>query len=159
MFSKAARYDVKGKKYFDYPSKYYSTDVGLRNIRLGLRQQEETHILENILYNELLYRGYSVDVGVVEVTEKNEEGKRTKKSLEIDFIARKGMEKYYIQSALSMDDQEKQESELKSLRAVKDSFKKIVISKSYGKSWVDDEGILRINIIDFLLDANSLNRN
>ena len=159
LFSKAARYDVKGKKYFDYPSKYYSTDVGLRNIRLGLRQQEETHILENILYNELLYRGYSVDVGVVEVTEKNEEGKRTKKSLEIDFIARKGMEKYYIQSALSMDDQEKQESELKSLRAVKDSFKKIVISKSYGKSWVDDEGILRINIIDFLLDANSLNRN
>lgn len=158
LFTKADRYDVKGKKYFDYPSKYYCTDVGLRNIRLGLRQQEETHILENILYNELLYRGYSVDVGVVEVTEKNEEGKRSKKTLEIDFIARKGTEKYYIQSALSMDDPEKQDAELKSLRAVRDSFKKIVISKSYGKSWVDDEGILRINVIDFLLDANSLNR-
>jgi len=158
LFSKAVRYDVKGKKYFDYPSKYYCTDVGLRNIRLGLRQQEETHILENVLYNELLYRGYSVDVGVVEVTEKNQEGKRSKKALEIDFIARKGSEKYYIQSALSMDGLEKQEAELKSLRSVKDSFKKIVISKSYGKSWVDDEGILRINVIDFLLDAYSLNR-
>lgn len=158
LFSKADRYDVKGKKYFDYPSKYYCTDVGLRNIRLGLRQQEETHILENILYNELLYRGYSVDVGVVEVTEKNEDGKRSKKTLEIDFIARKGTEKYYIQSALSMDEPEKQDAELKSLRAVRDSFKKIVISKSYGKSWVDDEGIVRINVIDFLLDANSLNR-
>jgi len=158
LFSKAVRYDVKGKKYFDYPSKYYCSDVGLRNIRLGLRQQEETHILENILYDELLYRGYSVDVGVVEVTEKNEEGKRAKKALEIDFIARKGTEKYYIQSALSMDDSKKQEAELKSLRAVKDSFKKIVISKSYGKCWVDDEGIRHMNAIDFLLDANSLNR-
>ena len=158
LFSKAARYDVKGKRYFDYPSKYYSTDVGLRNIRLGLRQQEETPILENILYNELLFRGYSVDVGVVEVAEKSKEGKQTKKSLEIDFIARKGTEKYYIQSALSMDEPEKQEAELKSLRAVKDSFKKIVVSKSYGKSWVDEEGILRINVIDFLLDMDSLKR-
>lgn len=158
LFSKSVRYDVKGKKYFDYPSKYYCTDIGLRNIRLGLRQQEETRILENILYNELLYRGYSVDVGVVEVTERTEEGKRAKKQLEIDFIARKGTEKYYIQSALSMDDPEKQDAELKSLRAVKDSFKKIVISKSYGNSWVDDEGILRINMIDFLLDANSMKR-
>lgn len=158
LFSKSARYDVKGKKYFDYPSKYYCTDIGLRNVRLGLRQQEETHIIENILYNELLFRGYSVDVGVVEVIEKNDEGKRTKKALEIDFIARKGTEKYYIQSALSMDDPEKQEAELKSLRAVKDSFKKIVVSKSYGKSWVDEEGILRINIIDFLIDIDSLKR-
>lgn len=158
LFSKAARYDVKGKKYFDYPSKYYCADIGLRNVRLGLRQQEETHILENILYNELLYRGYSVDVGVVEVTEKTEERKRAKKALEIDFIARKGTEKYYIQSALSMDNTEKQEAELKSLRAVKDSFKKIVVSKSYGKSWVDDEGILRINVVDFLIDPESLKR-
>ena len=158
LFSKAARYDVKGKRYFDYPSKYYSTDIGLRNIRLGLRQQEETHILENILYNELLYRGYSVDVGAVEVAEKTEEGKQAKKALEIDFIARKGTEKYYIQSALSMNDPQKQEAELKPLRAVKDSFKKIVISKSYGKSWTDEEGILRINMIDFLLDNDSLKR-
>lgn len=158
LFSKAARYDVKGKRYFDYPSKYYCTDIGLRNIRLGLRQQEEAHILENILYNELLFRGYSVDVGVVEIVEKAENGKRVKKALEIDFIARKGTEKYYIQSALSMDSPEKQEAELKSLRAVKDSFKKIVVSKSYGKSWVDDDGILRINMIDFLLDSDSLKR-
>ena len=158
LFSKAARYDVKGKRYFDYPSKYYSTDIGLRNIRLGLRQQEETHILENILYNELLFRGFSVDVGVVEVIERTAEGKRAKKALEIDFIARKGTEKYYIQSALSMDNQEKQEAELRSLRSVKDSFRKIVVSKSYGKSWVDDEGILHINVIDFLLDADSLKR-
>lgn len=158
LFSKADRYDVKGKKYFHYPSKYYSTDIGLRNIRLGLRQQDETHIMENILYNELLFRGFTIDIGVVNVTEKTEEGKQAKKALEIDFIARKGTEKYYIQSALSMEDQNKQEAELKSLRLVKDSFKKIVISKSYGKSWVDDEGILRINVIDFLLDTNSLKR-
>lgn len=158
LFSKADRYDVKGKKYFHYPSKYYSTDIGLRNIRLGLRQQDETHIMENILYNELLFRGFTIDIGVVNVTEKTEEGKQAKKALEIDFIARKGTEKYYIQSALNMDEPKKQEAELKSLRLVKDSFKKIVISKSYGKSWVDDEGILRMNVIDFLLDTNSLKR-
>lgn len=158
LFSNASRYDVKGKRYFEYPSKYYCTDVGLRNVRLGLRQQEETHILENIIYNELLFRGYTVDVGLVEVVERNAENKQQKKALEIDFIARKGSEKYYIQSALNMDSIEKQETELKSLKAVRDSFKKIVISKSYGKSWVDDEGILRINPIDFLLDENSLKR-
>ena len=158
LFARADRYDVKGKRYFDYPSKFYCTDVGLRNVRLGLRQQEETHILENILYNELVSRGYTVDVGIVEVTEKTAEGKRTQKSLEIDFIARKGSEKYYIQSALSMDDEIKQEAELRSLRAVRESFKKIVVSKSYGKSWIDEEGILRIGVIDFLLDKESLKR-
>jgi hypothetical protein len=158
LFSRASRYDVKGKRYFEYPSKYYCTDVGLRNIRLGLRQQEETHIMENILYNELLVRGYAVDVGVVEVEERNYNMKRVQKSLEIDFIASKGSEKYYIQSAFNMDDEKKQESEIRSLLAVKDSFKKIVVSKSYGKSWTDSDGILRINIIDFLLDKNSLKR-
>lgn len=158
LFSRAYRYDVKGKRFFDYPSKYYCADVGLRNVRLGLRQQEETHIMENIIYNELLYRGYSVDVGVVEVVEKVPEGKWAKKTLEIDFIAKKGTEKYYIQSALSMDDPDKQKAEIKSLKAVKDSFKKIVVSKSYGKSWIDEDGILRINIIDFLLDSESLKR-
>ena len=106
----------------------------------------------------MLFRGFSVDVGVVEVIERTAEGKRAKKALEIDFIARKGTEKYYIQSALSMDDQEKQEAELRSLRSVRDSFRKLVVSKSYGKSWVDDEGILHINVIDFLLDADSLKR-
>ncbi len=158
LFSKASRYDVKGKHYFEYPLKFYCTDIGIRNVCLGLRQQEETHILENIIYNELLSRGYSVDVGVVEVLEKNKEGRKTQKSLEIDFIARLGSEKYYIQSALNMDDEAKQKNELRSLLAVRDSFRKIVVSKSYGKSWVDEEGILRINIIDFLLDKNSLKR-
>ena len=156
LFSKADRYDVKGKKYFDYPSKYYCTDIGLRNVRLGLRQQEETHILENILYNELLFRGYSVDVGVVEVIEKNDEGKRAKKALEIDFIARKGTEKYYIQSALNMDDPEKQETELKSLRAVKDSFKKIIVVGDNSPIWRNEDGITIIGIYDFLLNENSL---
>lgn len=156
LFSKAERYDVKGRRYFEYPSKYYCTDVGLRNIRLGLRQQEETHIMENLLYNELRIRGYQVDVGVVTVTESKPDGKRAQKSLEIDFIARKGTQMAYIQSALSMDDIQKQENELRSLKAVNDSFQKMVVSKSYGKRWTDEHGILRIGLIDFLLDENCL---
>ena len=158
LFSKAERYDIKGKKYFEYPSKYYCTDVGLRNVRLGLRQQEESHILENIIYNELILRGFTVDVGIIPVTEKNAEGKRVQKNCEIDFIAKKGNKRYYIQSALNMDDSIKAETELKPLQKVNDSFKKIVISKTYGKSWIDEDGILRINPIDFLLDENSLDR-
>lgn len=156
LFSKAERYDVKGKRYFEYPSKYYCTDVGLRNIRLGLRQQEETHIMENLLYNELRVRGYQADVGVVNVTESNSDGKREQKGLEIDFIARKGSQMVYIQSALRMDDSQKQDSELRSLKAVSDSFQKMVVSKSYGKRWTDENGILRIGLIDFLLDENCL---
>lgn len=156
LFSKSDRYDVKGKKYFDYPSKYYCTDIGLRNVRLGLRQMEPTHIMENILYNELKVRGYSVDVGVVELTEKNKQGKRTQKHLEIDFIARKGTGKYYIQSALNMDDAEKEKAELRPLLAIDDSFTKIIISRSYGRSWTDENGILRIGLLDFLLDENCM---
>ena len=158
LFSEAERFDVKGKKYFEYPSKFYCTDIGLRNVRLGLRQQEESHILENCIYNELLVRDFSVDVGVVPIVQKNDEGKRTQKSCEIDFIATKGSKKYYIQSALSMDDAEKTRTELRPLLALNDSFKKIVVSKSYGKSWTDENGILRINPVDFLLDENSLDR-
>lgn len=158
LFSEAERYDIKGKRYFEYPSKFYCTDIGLRNIRLGLRQQEPTHIMENILYNELLVRGYAVDVGMVEVREQSLEGKRVQKRLEIDFIARKGARKYYIQSAFSMDAEEKQRTELRPLLAVDDSFRKIVVSKSYGKSWIDDYGILRIGLLDFLLDEDCLNR-
>ena len=158
LFSKAERYDVKGKRYFEYPAKFYCTDIGLRNVRLGLRQQEPTHIMENILYNELLVRGYAVDVGVVEAVDRNAEGRRTQKSLEIDFIARKGSKKYYIQSAFSMEDVEKQKMELRPLLAVEDFFKKIVVSKTYGKSWTDDRGILRIGLLDFLMDENSLDR-
>lgn len=158
LFSKADRYDVKGKKFFEYPSKYYCTDVGLRNIRLGLRQQEETHIMENIIYNELIVRGFHVDVGVVPIVEKKESGERKQKNCEIDFVANKGSKRYYIQSALNMDDKDKEQTELRPLTAVNDSFKKIVVSKSYGKSWNDDSGILRINLTDFLLDPNSLDR-
>lgn len=158
LFSEAVRYDIKGKKYFDYPSKYYCTDIGLRNVRLGLRQQEETHIMENLIYNELIVRGYHVDVGVIPIVEKNQEGKREQKNCEIDFIAASGSKRYYIQSALNMDDPQKEKTEIRPLSAVKDSFKKIIVSKSYGKSWTDEAGILRINIIDFLLDENSLER-
>ena len=158
LFSEAVRYDIKGKKYFDYPSKYYCTDIGLRNVRLGLRQQEETHIMENLIYNELIVRGCHVDVGVIPIVEKNQEGKREQKNCEIDFIAASGSKRYYIQSALNMDDPQKEKTEIKPLSAVKDSFKKIIVSRSYGKSWTDEAGILRINIIDFLLDENSLER-
>ena len=158
LFSEALRYDVKGKRYFEYPSKYYCTDIGLRNIRLGLRQQEETHIMENCIYNELIIRGYHVDVGVVPVPDVSSSGLRTQRNCEIDFIATKGSKKYYIQSALRMEDDAKIQNELRPLRAVNDSFKKIVVSKSYGKSWTDEEGFLRINLIDFLLDENSLDR-
>ena len=124
LFSNAKRYDVKGKKYFEYPSKYYCTDIGLRNARLNFRQQEETHIMENIIYNELLCRGYSVDVGVVEITETSA-GKKTKKQCEIDFILNRGAKKYYIQSALSVSEQSKLETELRPLKNTKDFFKKI----------------------------------
>ena len=159
LFSRAERYDVKGKHYYDYPSKYYAMDLGLRNVRLGLRQNEETHLMENCIYNELLYRGFAVDVGVVPLREKGPDGKIKQKNCELDFIARQGSRKYYIQSALNLDDESKERIELRPLESVRDSFKKIVVSKSYGKSWTDDNGILRINPIDFLLDEGSLDRN
>ena len=116
LFSEALRYDVKGKRYFEYPSKYYCTDIGLRNIRLGLRQQEETHIMENCIYNELIIRGYHVDVGVVPVPDVSSSGLRTQRNCEIDFIATKGSKKYYIQSALRMEDDAKIQNELRPLR-------------------------------------------
>lgn len=155
LFSEAKRYDVKGKKYFQYPNKYYCVDVGLRNARLNFRQQEETHIMENIIYNELLYREYSVDVGVVEITE-SKDGKRVKKQCEIDFVVNKGAKKYYIQSALSVSDPEKMITELRPLKNTNDFFKKIIISKIPQKPWFDDDGILHIGLIDFLLNENAL---
>lgn len=158
LFSEALRYDVRGKKYFEYPYKYYCADIGLRNARLGFRQQEESHILENLIYNELLCRGCIVDVGVVPLVERDNNGRRTQKNCEIDFVVRKGSKQYYIQSAFSMDDPVKEATELRPLLRTKDSFKKIVISKSYGKSWVDENGIFRIHPIDFLLDEESLER-
>ena len=155
LFNNAKRYDVKGKKYFEYPSKYYCADIGLRNARLNFRQQEETHIMENIIYNELLIRGYSVDVGVVNVIETNA-GKRTKKQCEIDFIINKGSKKYYIQSALNVSEPSKLETELRPLKNTKDFFRKIIISKTSMKSWTDEDGILHLGLYEFLLNENSL---
>lgn len=155
LFSNAKRYDVKGKKYFEYPSKYYCADIGLRNARLNFRQQEETHIMENIIYNELLCREYSVDVGVVEIVETSV-GKRSKKQCEIDFVVNKGSKKYYIQSALNVSDPSKLETELRPLKNTKDFFKKIIISKTSMKSWTDEDGILHLGLYEFLLNVNSL---
>ena len=155
LFTNAKRYDIKGKRYFEYPSKYYCADIGLRNARLNFRQQEETHIMENIIYNELLCRGYSVDVGVVELTE-TIEGKRKKKQCEIDFVVNRGVKKYYIQSALNVADPEKMETELRPLKGTKDFFKKIIISKSAMKAWTDEDGILHLGLYEFLLNEQSV---
>ena len=155
LFSNAKRYDVKGKKYFEYPSKYYCADVGLRNARLNFRQQEETHIMENIIYNELLCRGFSVDVGVVEIVE-NIEGKKTKRQCEIDFVVNRGSKKYYIQSALNVNDPSKLETELRPLKNTRDFFKKIIVSKTSMKPWTDEDGILHLGLYEFLLNENSL---
>ena len=155
LFSNAKRYDVKGKKYFEYPSKYYCTDIGLRNARLNFRQQEETHIMENIIYNELLCREYSVDVGVVEIVEQSQSNK-TKKQCEIDFVVNAGAKKYYIQSALNVSDSSKMEAELRPLKHTKDFFKKIIVSKTSMKPWTDEDGILHLGLYEFLLNENSL---
>ncbi len=157
LFRCAKRYDVKGKRYFEYPSKYYCVDIGLRNIRLNLRQQEETHIMENVIYNELVVRGYSVDVGVVKTEEINDQGIRSQKTLEIDFVVNRGAKKYYIQSALTLPDEDKTKQELRPLLSVKDYFKKIVITKTSMKPWTDDMGVVHLGLYDFLLDEDSLN--
>lgn len=155
LFSNAKRYDVKDKRYFEYPSKYYCTDVGLRNARLNFRQQEETHIMENIIYNELLCRGYSVDVGVVDIVERND-NKQSKKQCEIDFVVNVGSKKYYIQSALNVGDPTKMDTELKPLKNTHDFFKKIIVSKTSQKPWIDDDGILHLGLYEFLLNENAL---
>lgn len=155
LFNVAKRYDIKGKKYFEYPSKYYCTDVGLRNARLNFRQQEETHIMENIIYNELLCRGYSVDVGVVEIVKTND-GKRTKSQVEIDFVVNAGSKRYYIQSALNVSDEDKMNTELRPLKNTNDFFRKIIVSKTSMKPWNDEDGILHLGLYDFLLNENSL---
>ena len=155
LFSNAKRYDIKGKKYFEYPSKYYCTDIGLRNARLNFRQQEETHIMENIIYNELLNRGYLVDVGVIEIVESTE-GHKTKKQCEIDFVVNKGTKKYYIQSALNVSDPNKLQTEIRPLKKTNAFFKKILIVKTSMKPWTDDDGILHLGLYDFLLNDNSL---
>ncbi len=151
LINKVERYDVKGKKYISTPSKYYFTDIGLRNARLNFRQLEENHLMENIIYNELLIRGYNVDVGVVEVREKNK-----RKQLEIDFICNQSYKKYYIQCTLHLEEREKTLQEEKPLMSIDDNFKKIIIVKDNIKHWYTEEGILIIGIQEFLLDQNSL---
>ena len=156
LLYKAERYDVKGRKYIGSPLKYYFSDVGLRNARLNFRQQEENHIMENIIYNELCGRDFSVDVGVVEYCYKDAEKKSKRTQLEIYFVANKGSKKYYIQSALTVADEEKREQEIRSLKRVGDSFKKIVVVKDNIIPWHDDDGILYIGIEQFLLDENAM---
>lgn len=152
LFSESKRYDVKGKSYFDSPNKYYSEDVGLRNARIGFRQQEMTHIMENIIYNELVIRELSVDVGVVYAREINRNGNSVRMPREIDFIATSGSKKSYIQSAYAMPTEEKEEAKLRPFGLTGDSFPKIVVRKDIGKRWYNDKGILNISLIDFLLD-------
>ncbi len=156
LIQNSLRYDVKGKKYINTPSKYYFTDIGLRNARLNFRQLEENHIMENIIYNELKIRGFSVDVGVVTLNTKDADGKSIRKQLEIDFICNKGDQKYYIQSAFRMDSEEKEKQELRSLNSLDDSFKKIIVIRNKELMTKDENGYLRIGLLDFLLNDNSL---
>ena len=153
LFSESKRYDVKGRAYFSFPSKYYCEDVGLRNARIGFRQPEIPHIMENIIYNELIVRGYSVDVGVITTRERNKDGKQISVPREIDFIATKGGKKVYLQSAYAMQTEEKLQSELKPFSLTGDSFPKIVVRHDAGKRFYDDQGVLNIGVIDFLLDC------
>lgn len=154
MFSEAKRYDVKGKHYFTFPQKYYCEDVGLRNARLNFRQFEKTHLMENVIYNELRIRGFSVDVGVVTINSKDEEGKSIRTYKEIDFVANRMDNRLYIQSAFAIPDEEKLLSETGQLKRVGDSFRKIVVRGDTWKRWHDDDGILHIDVIDFLLDES-----
>ncbi len=156
IIEKAERYDVKGKKYIGSLAKYYFSDLGLRNAILGLRQQEETHIMENIIYNELRRRGCKVDVGMVEQRFVDSEGKWQRKQLEVDFVVNEGNQRYYIQSALALPDEEKRKQEMASLQRINDAFKKIIIVKDNVKSWHNEDGILTMNLLDFLMNPNSL---
>ena len=156
LLHKSQRYDVKGKKYRKTPMKYYFADVGLRNARLGFRQQEENHIMENVIYNELRRRGFDVDVGVVEYNCKDDEGKKIRKQLEVDFVVNRGSQRYYIQSALTVGDPEKRKQETESLRRIPDSFKKIVVVRDDIIPWHDDNGILFIGVEQFLLEEKGI---
>lgn len=152
LFSESKRYDLKGKSYFDSPNKYYSEDIGLRNARIGFRQQEMTHIMENIIYNELAIRQLSVDVGVVYARTLNDNGSSVRVPREIDFVVNSGGKRTYIQSEYAMPTEEKAETEIRPFTLIGDSFPKIVVRRDIGKCWYDDNGILHINLIDFLLD-------
>ena len=156
LISKVNRYDIKGRKYIGANLKYYFTDVGLRNARLNFRQQEPTHLMENIVYNELLTRGYSVDVGIVEVNGKNAEGKSIRKQFEVDFVTNMGSQRYYIQVALDFSTEKKQQQEYNSFRNIPDSFKKIVIVGGTSSPWRNDEGYVIMGMKYFLLNSDSL---
>lgn len=156
MLNKAQRYDIKGRKYIGSPQKYYFSDIGLRNARLNFRQTEENHIMENIIYNELIVRGFTVDVGIVEYNHKDLDGKSKKTNLEIDFIITEGNRKYYIQSALTVGEEEKRLQEVRPYKKIADSFKKIVVVKDNIIPWHDEYGILYIGIEKFLLDKAAM---
>ena len=151
MIEKAVRYDIKGRRYIDTPVKYYFDDLGLRNARLNFRQTEITHLMENMIYNELRLRGFSVDVGQVILNVKNETGKSERKQLEVDFVCNQDDRRIYIQSALVMDTKDKEDQELASLRKINDSFQKVVIVGGMQPTYRNDEGILILNVYDFLL--------
>lgn len=156
LIEEANRYDIKGKAYIGTPSKYYFMDIGLRNARIKFRQIEITHSMENVIYNELRMRGYSVDVGNINIFDYDKNGKKERKQLEVDFICRKGSKKYYIQSAYVLDTDEKREQEIRPFLRINDSFKKIIITSNTPKPLYTDDGILMMNIYDFLLHPNSL---
>ena len=156
LIEKAVRYDVKGRKYIGTPAKYYYTDLGLRNARLGFRQLEETHIMENVLYNDLIRRGMNVDVGVVEYNTKDADGKKIRKQLEVDFVVNQGIKRFYIQSALSIEKKKKKEQEIESLKRIPDSFSKMVVVRDYLKPWQDENGITYVGIEQFLLNEELL---
>jgi len=155
LFEESKRFDVKGRKYFSTNSKFYIADVGLKNARENFRQNDKPHIMENIIYNELRCRGYDVDIGVVEITEVIDDA-RKKKSLEIDFVANRGNLRIYIQSAYSMYDETKRNAELRPFLKVNDSFKKIIVQREYSKPRLDENGILHIGLLNFLMDPNSI---
>lgn len=152
LIERAVRYDIKGRKYIDTPAKYYFEDLGLRNVRLNFRQTEHTHLMENLIYNELRMRGYSVDVGQVTQNTKNENGISERKQLEVDFVCNRGQDRIYIQSAYALPSEEKTEQELRSLKQIKDSFQKVVIVGGMQPTFRNDDGILILNIFDFLLN-------
>lgn len=156
LIRKAIRYDIKGRRYINSPFKYYFSDIGLRNARLNFRQHEQTHIMENIIYNELVMRGFNVDIGIIEHVVRDENRKRQTKHLEVDFVCNKGNQRYYIQSAFSIPDREKMEQEQASLNRIDDSFKKIIITQDRAKVWRNEKGYVIINLLDFLLNENSL---
>ena len=158
LIESAQRYDIRGKAYIETPKKYYFSDLGLRNARINFRQFEQTHSMENVIYNELRMRGYHVDVGVVSIAEKDAQGKATRKQLEVDFVCNLGSSRYYIQSAYSLPDEAKRAQEIRPFRKIDDSFKKIIITKDVVPPYYDEYGILTLNIYDFLLDPKSIEK-